>query len=262
MHADSSMIRGARRLLAVGALVAAPPSALAAQQQPEVHALVPEVAASAVGEVKAAPDRAAILFTVETRGATAAAASADNATRTAAVLAALRAAGLSEEQIGTVGYTITPDMVYDEPSRTSRVVGYVARNTVRAEVREIARVGRVIDAAIRAGANEVSSLQFITSRRDELRLEAIRGAMTRACREAHTMATAAGGTLGPLVLASTSDSPGYYPPPPPYAPRMMEAQAADTPIAPQDVMVQVQVSTRWRFVPAGIAQPSGSPTCG
>ena len=257
MHVFSSMKRGAGRLGAAGALLAATAAVLPAQQ--EVNPLVPEVAASAVGEVKGAPDRATILFTVETRGATAAEASAENATRTTAVLAALRAAGLAEADVGTVGYTINPNMEYDEPTRASRVVGYVARNSVRAEVREIARVGRVIDAAIRAGANEVSSLSFVTSRRDELRLEAIRSAMGRACREASAMATAAGGTLGPLVQATTSENVPY-PPPMPYAARM-EAQAADTPIAPRDVTVQVQVSTRWRFIPAGVAAPAGAPTC-
>lgn len=259
MHLISSTKRGARRFGAAGALLAATAAVLPAQQ-PDASPLVPELAASAVGEVKGAPDRATILFTVDTRGATAAEASTENATRTTAVLAALRSAGLSEEDVGTVGYTIHPNMEYDETTRTSRVVGYVARNSVRAEVREIARVGRVIDAAIRAGANEVSSLSFVTSRRDELRLEAITAAMGRACREALAMATAAGGTLGPLVQATTSENV-MYPPPPPYAPRMMEAQAADTPIAPRDVAVQVQVSTRWRFVPAGVAQPPGSPTC-
>ena len=259
MHVFSSMKRGAGRMGAAGALLAATAAVLPAQQ-PDTNPLVPEVAASAVGEVKGAPDRATILFTVDTRGATAAEASSENATGTTAVLAALRAAGLAEADVGTVGYTINPNMEYDETTRASRVVGYVARNTVRAEVREIARVGRVIDAAIRAGANEVSSLDFATSRRDELRLEAIRGAMGRACREAAAMATAAGGTLGPLVQATTSENAPYPPPPMPYAARM-EAQAVDTPIAPRDVTVQVHVATRWRFIPAGVAQPAGSPTC-
>lgn len=261
MHVFSSITRGARRLGAAGALLAATAAVLPAQQ-PDPNPLIPEVAASAVGEVKGAPDRATILFTVETRGATAAAASTENATRTTAVLAALRSAGLAEADVGTVGYTINPNVEYDQGTRASRVVGYIARNTVRAEVGDLARVGRVIDAAIRAGANEVSSLHFTTSRRDELRVEAIRLAMSRACREASAMATAAGGSLGPLVQATTSENAPYPPPPPmPYAVRM-EAQAADTPIAPQDVTVQVHVSTRWRFVPAGVAAPAGAPTCG
>lgn len=221
---------------------------------------LPEIAAMATGEVKSAPDRATILFSVETRGATAAAVSADNATRQTAVLAALRSAGLGEADVGTVAYTISPDMVYDETQRTQRVVGYIARNTIRAEVRQLPQVGRVIDAAIRAGANEVSSLQFSTSRREALRLEAIGAAMQRACREASAIATAAGGSLGPLVHGSTSDGPNYPQPPMPMM-RMEAAAMADTPITPQDVAVTVSVSTRWRFVPAGMAAPAGAPSC-
>lgn len=259
MTVISSGLRPSHRLAAAGALLVASASVVGGQP-PEPTPQYPELSASAVGEVKGTPDRATILFSVETRAATAAEASAENATRQTAVLAALRAAGLGEDDVGTVSYTITPNMEYDELRRASRVVGYIARNTVRADVRDIPRVGRVIDAAIRAGANEVSSLQFWTSRRDELRLEAIRGAMGRACLEASAMAAAAGGTLGPLVQGTVSDGPGY-PPPPPMPMRMEAAQAMDTPITPRDVTVNVQVFTRWRFVPAGTAQPAGGPTC-
>src|SRR5690606_11849881 len=102
----------------------------------------------------------------ETRAATAAEASAQNAEKQTAVIAALRAAGLAAEQVGTVSYTIHPDMQYDEQRRASQVVGYIARNTVQAEVRDLTRMGRVIDAAVRAGSNGVSSLNSWTTRRE------------------------------------------------------------------------------------------------
>ena len=220
----------------------------------------PGISVSAIGEVKSAPDRAEILFSVETRAATAEAASQQNATRQTAVIAALRAAGLAADEVGTVSYTLQPEMTYDEATRASRVVGYVARNSVRAEVRDIARTGRVIDAAIRAGANEVSSLQFSTSRREALRLDAIRLAVQRACREATALAAAAGATLGPMVQASTADSPNY-PSPPPMPMMRVQAEAATTPITPQDIATTVSVYTRWSFVPAGIAAGTEAPTC-
>jgi uncharacterized protein YggE len=249
------------RLLQASALAGAllgTPALLGAQSLPPQ---VPEITASAIGEVKGAPDRATILFSVETRAATAAEASAENADKQTAVIAALRAAGLGESEVGTVSYTIHPDMQYDEQRRTSQVVGYIARNTVQAEVRDLARMGRVIDAAVRAGSNGVSSLNFWTTRREALRLEALQGAMGRACREAQAMAAAAGGSLGPLIQAATSDNPGYPQP----MPMMMRAEAAgmaaDTPITPGDVTVNVSVQTRWQFIPAGMTRPAGSPTC-
>lgn len=242
--------------LLAGALLAAP---LAAQDPGSVASSQSGVAATATGEVKSAPDRATILFSVETRAATAAEASAQNAEQQQAVLRALRAAGLGENDVGTVSYTIMPNNEYDQASGTSRVVGYIARNTVRAEVRDLASMGRVIDAAIQAGANEVSSLQFATSRAEQLRLDAIRSAMGQACREASALAAAAGGSLGPLLFASTSEG-SPYPPPVPMM-RLEAARAADTPITPQDVTVSVTVATRWQFVPTGVAAPAGSPTC-
>jgi uncharacterized protein YggE len=252
----SILVRRLPALLAAVALTAIP---LSAQPPSSGGSSSPEIAASAAGEVKSSPDRATILFSVETRAATAAEASAQNADQQTAVLRALRAAGLAEGDVGTVSYTINPNMEYDQARGTSRVAGYIARNTVRAEVRDLARVGRVIDAAIQAGANEVSSLQFSTSRAEQLRLEAIRSGVAQACREATALAAAAGGTLGPLTYASTSES-SPYPPPVPMM-RMEAARAADTPITPQDVTVSVNVATRWLFVPTGVAVPSGAPSC-
>lgn len=244
----------------VAAVAAFPFAAALAGAQPVPTPRIPEIAVAATGEVKAAPDRATILFSVETRAATAAEASAENAERTQAVVAALRAAGLAADQVETVSYSIDPEMRYDEPSRASRVVGYVARNTVQAEIREIARLGRVIDAAVRAGSNGVSSLSFASSNAEALRLEALQRAMQRACREASALATAAGGTLGPLQQATSGVQPSY-PQPVPMARMEMAASAADTPISPGDVAVMVLVESRWRFVPAGEAAPPGSPTC-
>ena len=252
---SSIFVRRLPSLLAGLVLTAAP---VAAQQPSPGSATQPEIAASANGEVKSSPDRATILFSVETRAATAAEASAQNAEQQTAVLQALRAAGLAEGDVGTVSYTISPNMEYDQARGTSRVAGYIARNSVRAEVRDLAKVGQVIDAAIKAGANEVSSLQFSTSRAEQLRLEAIKSAVGQACREATALAAAAGGTLGPLTYASTSE-PSSYPPPMPMM--RMEAARADTPITPQDVTVSVSVSTRWLFVPTGVAVPSGAPSC-
>ena len=245
----------------VGALVLFAIPRLSAAQAPAPQPTVPEITASATGEVKVAPDRATILFSVETRGATAADASSANAEKQQAVIAALRGAGLGADDVKTVAYTIEPEMQYDETTRRSRVVGYVARNTVSAEVRDLERMGRVIDAAVRAGSNGVSSLNFWTTRREALRLEALQGAMSRACREAQTMATAAGGSLGPLLQASAADYDRPYPPPMPMMARMEAGSAADTPITPGDVSVNVNVQTRWQFVPAGVAAPAGSPTC-
>ena len=139
------------------------------------------------------------------------------------------------------------------------VVAYVARNLIRVEVREIGTMGTLIDAAVRAGANNVHSLQFDTSRRAELRREALQMAMAKACSEASVMAVAAGGTLGPLLQASTNDVRPYQPQP--VMREMAMSAQADTPITPGEMEIGVSVHTRWTFVPTGVTPPAGAPSC-
>lgn len=235
---------------------------LAGAQAPEPGSApnwVPEISTSAIGEVKTAPDRATIVLGVETRSATAAEAGTQNARKQTAVMAALRKAGVAEADIATVSYTMTPDMQYDEKLRTSRVVGYVARNMVRVQVKDIERIGGYIDAAIGAGANGVNSLDFSTSRAEEFRRTALQTAMRRACRDASAMAGAAGGRLGTLVQAVSNESPNY-PPVPMYARAEMADAKASTPIAPGEMTVSVTVQTRWRFV-QGADTAGPAPSC-
>src|SRR5690349_24684382 len=107
---------------------------------------VPQISTSASGEARVQRDRATILFAVETRAATAAKAGSDNARRQKAVIDSLRKQGLAEGQVSTMGYSVAPEMRYD--GKQPQVVGYVARNTVRAEVNKIDQVGTFIDAAL------------------------------------------------------------------------------------------------------------------
>ena len=75
---------------------------------------------SGQGEAKVTPDRVSVLVNVQTRAATAAAAAADNARRTRAVLDALAALGLTKDQLSTEGYTAYPEMRYDREGGAPR----------------------------------------------------------------------------------------------------------------------------------------------
>src|SRR6476619_4630991 len=100
-------MRISMRALTLVAVVAFPVSAFS-QSQPVVAA-APTLATSGQGGAKVTPDRASVHVNVQTRGATAAAAAADNAQRTKAVLDALTKLGRSREQLGTEGYTVYPE---------------------------------------------------------------------------------------------------------------------------------------------------------
>jgi hypothetical protein len=237
------------RWIVILLLIAQSAEFLGAQPPVPASGPVPQISTSASGEARVQPDRATILFAVETRAPTAARAGADNARRQRAVLDTLRKLGLAEGQVSTTGYSVSPEMRYD--GKQPRVVGYVARNMVRADVRQMDQVGSLIDAALGAGANVVSSLRFFSSRADEGRRLALADAVAKAQADAEAIARAAGGMLGPLIEVSTSAPARPYYGEEVAMARVSAAGAPPTPIDPGEQIVAVFVSARWRFLASG-----------
>lgn len=211
--------------------------------------VAPSIVSSGTGEAKVTPDRAAVMVNVQTRAATAAAAAAENARRTTAVLDALGKLGLPKSQLSTEGYTVYPETRYDQNGQAPRVTGYVVTNTVRAETHRPEQAGAMVDAALGAGANMINGLSFYASSIDVPRREAIAAAVASARADAEAMARAAGGSLGSLLELSTQGP--TVPPRPMYDMSMMsrKAEAAvPTPMNPGEQTVNVYVSARWQFV--------------
>ena len=233
------------------AAIAAP---LAAQvPNPPAPMPIPQIVTNGEGEAQMTPDRARVHIAVETRGQTAAAAAAENSRIQTAVIARLRAMNLPAERITTVGYSVQPEYSNRTregvPEEQPRVIGYVARNTIRADVHNMAQVGPVIDASLAAGANRLGGLDMYSSREDAVRREALANAVRAARADAEMMATAAGGRLGPLLELTSG---GFFRPQPAYSPmaRGAEMQAADTPISAGDQTLRANVMARWQFVPS------------
>ena len=208
---------------------------------------IPQIAVTGRGEVKVSPDRATIQISVQTRGSTAAAAAAENANKQQAVLSALRALGLGNDQLSTINYNVYPEQRYEQ-GKEPVIIAYNVTNTILAEVRKLTQVGPVIDAALSHGANMITSLQFYASNTEAARRTAIATAIEKARADAEAAARAARGTLGTLLEINI----GAYSPPPP-RPMMMMAQKdmarAETPINAGEETLAVEVSTRWRFHP-------------
>ena len=118
------------------------------------------------------------------------------------------------------------------------------------EVRRIDQVGRVIDAALGAGANQVTSLAFEISSPDSARRAALSSAVAKAKAEAEVMAMAAGGSLGPLIELVAGEA--FIPPPRPVMAmaRADAAQAVGVPVEPGQEAVRATVTARWQFIPA------------
>jgi uncharacterized protein len=212
-------------------------------------ASVPQIVTSGTGEARIAPDRATIFVGLQARAVTAAAAAAENARRQRMVLDTLRALGLTGEQLTTINYSVSPEMQYSPNGQTPpKVTGYVVTNTVRADVRRLDDVARVIDASLAKGANDVSNLVFFSSKADSVRRAAMTVAVANARANAEALARAAGGSVGALIEISTADQSG-----PPVLARMgmaSTAQAKATPIEPGEQTFNAFVSVRWTFVPA------------
>jgi uncharacterized protein YggE len=210
---------------------------------------IPQIAVSARGEVKVSPDRATIQISVQTRASTAAAAATENANKQQAVLSALRALGLGNDQLSTINYNVYPEQRYNE-GKEPTIVAYNVTNTILVDVRKLNQVGPIIDAALSHGANMITSLQFYASNTETARRGAIATAIEKARADAEAAARAARGSLGTLLEINI----GSYAPPPPRPLMMMRGAVAgvaqaDTPINPGEETLSVEVATRWRFLP-------------
>lgn len=233
--------------LLLSALLAAPLAAQSAGTAPPP----PTVEVTGSGEAKVTPDRALVYVGVQTKGRTAALAGQENARLATAILDAVRTAGIAREQVGTMNYNVSPAYRYYPDGRKPELTGYDATNTVRVEVRNLELVGKVIDAALGAGANNISGISFFASQIDATKREALGAATTNARLGAEVIAKAAGGTLGALVSISSQLQDMPRPMDQPMV-MSMRAKAADepTPIAaPTEQTVTAVVVGRWQFMP-------------
>ena len=228
------------------ALVAALRPASVHAQESERPSHMATIVSSARGAVRAVPDRATITLAVQTRAASAADAAAENARKQTAVIAALRAAGVRDSQISTQNYAVTPETRYDKEGQAPRVVSYVVSNSIAVEVAASSKIGALIDAALSAGANQVSSVGFSASNAQQLYQRAVTVAVENAKAQAEAMAAAAGGRLGPLIEITTND--GGFSPPGPRAFGGVAMAVAETPIMAGPETVTASVTSKWTFV--------------
>ncbi|MEP6832837.1 MAG: SIMPL domain-containing protein [Gemmatimonas sp.] len=214
--------------------------------QTQITSPPPQIIVSANGEVVSTPDRANIQLGVETQSRTAALASSENNKKQTAVLAAIKALGISSSAITTSSFSVSPVQSYDNATRKTTIDGYRVSNIVVVNVTKIEQTGAVIDAALASGANRVASLNFELADPSKAREEAISKAITQARREAEVAAKAAGGEInGMLEITVNSFEPPR--PMPMFAMDRVSSAGAPTPVSEGTLTVQVNVTTRWRF---------------
>ncbi len=235
------------RTFAIVAMLLAPPLAIASSQD-QPSRLPPQITISANGSVDVTPDRARLSLGVETEAKTAQEASQLNAALQTRVVAAIRAAGIPQASIRTGGFAVAPKQEYLPETRTWRVDGYRVSNIVTVVIEPVGKTGEVIDAALAAGANRVSGLNFEIKDPTPAREAAMTQAVERARREADIVATAAGGLIIGLIEINVN-SYEASPPRPDFAMARMSADAESTPISEGTQPVVVNVTTRWEYAP-------------
>jgi uncharacterized protein YggE len=173
------------------------------------------------------PDVAEIGAGVVTQAGDASTAMAENARRMTAVIAALKSAGVAERDIRTSALNLNPQYRY-ENDKPPVLTGYQANNRVNVRFRDMARVGRIVDALVAQGANQIDGPNLVVDKPDAALDEARNGAIAKARARATLYANAAGLRVKRIVSISEGQPQIIRPP----MPMMMRAEAkADTPVA-------------------------------
>ena len=128
----------------------------------------------------ATPDVARLTIEVETQAATAVAAGQENAKQAADVLSTVKPVLGPEDKLRTLGYRLTPVHSYKDKSSPPEIKGYQAVNRFEVKVLDVARLGKVIDTALKSGATRVNGPYWSHSRIEELQRQAAVNALERA----------------------------------------------------------------------------------
>ncbi|GGE40982.1 SIMPL domain-containing protein [Agaricicola taiwanensis] len=205
----------------------------------------PTLTINGEGTLTAAPDRASISSSVVTEGKTAREALDANTAAMTQVMQSYKDAGLEDRDIATSGFTIQPRYADRKNNNEApRITGYEVRNSVTIRVRDLTRLGDILDKAVTSGANHFNGLSFEISDADRKLDDARKAAFADAKRKAELYAAAAGARLGRVVDMSESGSNRPMP-------MMMRAEfakaAAPVPIAPGESEVQVNVNVTFEL---------------
>jgi len=237
--------------LAIGLLAAAlagPAVGAAAAQSSGDQDSVRSINVNGVGRVKAEPDVADIGLGVTKQGEDAKSASAEAATTMDAVIKALLAAGIAEQDIQTTSISLNP--VYNWDNNPPTIEGWEAANMVNVTVRDITTVGDVVDAATAAGATNVNGITFRVDDPTAAEAEARSAAVADARAKADQLAADSGVTI--VRVMTVTESGGQAPQPIYFEGDTTggdgrAAAMAETPVQPGQVELSINVVVQYEI---------------
>ncbi|HEV2505499.1 MAG TPA: SIMPL domain-containing protein [Mesorhizobium sp.] len=228
--------------LALAAAVAMPAIASAAEApQP------PRIIVSGEGEATVAPDLALLSLSVMREAKTAREALNANNDAMAAVIAAMKAAGIAERDLQTAGIQINPRYNYTnkpDGNQEAELIAYQVTNTLSVRVRDIAKTGEILDKAVSLGVNQGGGISFTNENPATVVTEARKKAVADAIAKAKTLAEAAGVSVG-KVLEITDQS--YAPPPMPMNAKAYDAAGASVPVQAGENAYKVMVNVTFEL---------------
>ncbi|MGQ0661320.1 SIMPL domain-containing protein [Sphingosinicella sp.] len=234
------------RMLSALALFAAaiPAGAALAQSQPAATIAGTRLDVVATGEVTRVPDIVRINAGVVTQATTAVEAIRQNAARMGRVRAALARAGVQPRDIQTSNLSLQPDYRYEQ-NQPPQLIGYRASNQVNVRFRNIADSGRILDALVAEGANQIDGPHLGLDRPevalDEARIAALANARARAELYARSL------NMRVRRVLLVSESGATLPPPMPVMRMREAAQAADTRIEPGEQVLSVTLTVSFEL---------------
>jgi len=189
-----------KRILSTLLLVAAPVVALA---QPAPGPMQPPeaVTVSGTGRVSLVPDRFSFTVGVQTNAPTVEEAVNANNSKIGAVIAALKKAGATDQEIRTAGFSIFPQQEYSQ-GNLPRLLGYQVNNSVTVTKKDVGAAGKLLQVAVANGVNTASGLNFEVSDPTRGRDQGLRLAFDDAKAKATVLASAAGRSLGRAIAIS------------------------------------------------------------
>jgi len=204
---------------------------------------VAQIKVSATGTSVQAPDLATVSAGAVSEGKTAREAMIANATKMTAVFDALIEAGIDEENITTSQLSLQPRYNYQNRQNgrnQPRIDGYEARNTVTVKSDDIETVGVMLDALVKAGVNNIHTVDFSVKDPKAAQAQAREQAILDAREKAQAMARAAGVKLGKLT--SMSENGNYNPSLFQTSARASSALSEATPISAGEQTLNVTVN--------------------
>jgi len=165
------------------------------------------ITVSGAGNVSMAPDTASVTLGVTVVDKTLKEAQAASASQMQAIIAELKANGVAEKDIQTSNFSVNVNQSYDSNGTPGAITGYTVSNQVNVTVRDLTKLGALLDKVVSKGANSIFGINFYVADQTAAAKQARLLAVQDATQHAKELAEAAGGSVGNIISITETSSP-------------------------------------------------------